>query len=95
MFTVKKVLSFFSFLRENRVRQYLGVRYDARSGVFDWDYHMKLSDKVINLSSSLSNSTLGAYTSSSIEKDNTPCQLPHWGCNFDIRVNTFVINMLR
>ena len=28
------------------MRSYLGTRYDARNGVFDWDYHMKLHDMV-------------------------------------------------
>ena len=28
------------------MRHYLGVRYDARSGVFDWDYNMKLTEMV-------------------------------------------------
>ena len=32
--------------REGRLRHYLGVRYDARSGVFDWDYNMKLMEVV-------------------------------------------------
>ena len=36
---------FLSF-REGRLRHYLGVRYDARSGVFDWDYNMKLTEMV-------------------------------------------------
>ena len=40
MYTV--LLSF----REGRLRHYLGVRYDARSGVFDWDYNMKLVEMV-------------------------------------------------
>ena len=32
--------------RDNRVRVYLGGRYDNRQGVFDWDYHMKLQEMV-------------------------------------------------
>ena len=32
--------------REGRLRHYLGVRYDSRSGVYDWDYHMKLQEMV-------------------------------------------------
>ena len=32
--------------RENRIRAYLGVRYDHCSGVFDWDYNMKILDLV-------------------------------------------------
>ncbi|XP_013396625.1 dynein assembly factor 3, axonemal [Lingula anatina] len=28
-----------------RLRQYLGTRYDARNGVFDWDYNMKLVER--------------------------------------------------
>ena len=28
------------------MRHFLGTRYDARSGVFDWDYHMRLLDLV-------------------------------------------------
>ncbi|XP_064406954.1 dynein axonemal assembly factor 3-like [Halichondria panicea] len=31
-------------LWEHRLRQYLGQRYDSRSGAFDWDYNMHLSD---------------------------------------------------
>jgi dynein assembly factor 3 len=30
---------------ELRLRQYLGVRYDAIPNVFDWDFHMKLAEK--------------------------------------------------
>jgi dynein assembly factor 3 len=29
---------------DGRVRHHLGVRYDAKDGVFDWDYHMRLTD---------------------------------------------------
>jgi dynein assembly factor 3 len=29
---------------EGRLRHHLGARYDSRSGVFDWDYHMKLHE---------------------------------------------------
>ena len=32
--------------REARLRHHLGTRYDSRSGVFDWDYHMKLHEMV-------------------------------------------------
>jgi len=28
----------------NRLRQYLGTRYDTRNGAFDWDLSMKLGD---------------------------------------------------
>ena len=35
--------------REGRLRHHLGVRYDSRSGVFDWDYHMKLHELVRNI----------------------------------------------
>ena len=31
---------------ESRVRSFLGVRYDSRSGAFDWDYNMKLFELV-------------------------------------------------
>ncbi|CAG9783487.1 unnamed protein product [Diatraea saccharalis] len=31
-------------LWEHRVRHSLGVRYDNRAGVFDWDYHMRLKE---------------------------------------------------
>ncbi|GLH02050.1 Dynein assembly factor 3, axonemal homolog, partial [Gryllus bimaculatus] len=31
-------------LWERRLRRALGVRYDSREGVFDWDYHMRLRD---------------------------------------------------
>ena len=34
------------YIRENRLRHYLGGRYDSRSGVYDWDYHMKLKEMV-------------------------------------------------
>ena len=36
--------------REGRLRHHLGPRYDSRSGVFDWDYHMKLQEMVSTLS---------------------------------------------
>lgn len=29
---------------EHRIRHSLGVRYDNRAGVFDWDYHMRLKE---------------------------------------------------
>ena len=28
------------------MRHHLGTRYDARDGVFDWDYHMRLGEMV-------------------------------------------------
>lgn len=31
-------------LWEHRIRNSLGVRYDNRAGVFDWDYHMRLRE---------------------------------------------------
>lgn len=31
-------------LWEHRLRQSLGVRYDNRMGIYDWDYHMRLKD---------------------------------------------------
>ncbi|XP_022126392.2 dynein axonemal assembly factor 3 homolog [Pieris rapae] len=31
-------------LWEHRLRHSLGVRYDNRSGVFDWDYHMRVKE---------------------------------------------------
>jgi len=31
---------------ENRVRSFLGTRYDSRNGLFDWDYNVKLLDMV-------------------------------------------------
>lgn len=31
-------------LWEHRIRHSLGVRYDTRVGVFDWDYHMRLKE---------------------------------------------------
>lgn len=31
-------------LWEHRIRQSLGIRYDNRAGVFDWDYHMRLKE---------------------------------------------------
>ena len=36
----------YDFVRESRLRNYLGVRYDSRSGAYDWDYHMKLQEVV-------------------------------------------------
>ena len=33
-------------LRDQRLRHHLGTRYDARDGVFDWDYHMRLAEMV-------------------------------------------------
>lgn len=35
---------------ENRLRHYLAQRYDSRSGVFDWDYHMKLQEMAPTIS---------------------------------------------
>jgi len=35
-------------VRDLRLRQYLGVRFDAIPNVFDWDFHMKLVDKGVN-----------------------------------------------
>ena len=32
--------------RDERLRQYLAVRYDSRENIYDWDYSMKLSKKV-------------------------------------------------
>ena len=32
-------------LWDQRLRSYLGVRYDSRDGLFDWDYNMKLLEK--------------------------------------------------
>ena len=32
--------------RDQRLRHHLGTRYDARDGVFDWDYHMRLAELV-------------------------------------------------
>ncbi|XP_050345099.1 dynein axonemal assembly factor 3 [Nymphalis io] len=31
-------------LWEHRVRQSLGVRYDNRMGIYDWDYHMRMKE---------------------------------------------------
>lgn len=31
-------------LWEHRIRHSLGVRYDSRAGVYDWDYHMRLKE---------------------------------------------------
>ena len=36
----------FELFRDLRLRQHLGTRYDTRRGVFDWDYHMKLTEMV-------------------------------------------------
>ena len=30
---------------DGRVRQYLGARFDTRRNAFDWDYHMKLTER--------------------------------------------------
>lgn len=32
--------------RDLRMRSYYGIRYDLRDNLFDWDYQMKLKDKV-------------------------------------------------
>ena len=32
--------------RDHRLRHHLGTRYDTRDGVFDWDYHMQLAERV-------------------------------------------------
>ncbi|XP_026501549.2 dynein axonemal assembly factor 3 [Vanessa tameamea] len=31
-------------LWEHRIRQSLGVRYDSRMGIYDWDYHMRMKE---------------------------------------------------
>jgi Domain of unknown function (DUF4471) len=36
----------YSLFRENRVRRFLGTRYDSRENAVDWDYHMKLREAV-------------------------------------------------
>ena len=36
----------FGLFRDLHLRQHLGTRYDTRRGVFDWDYHMKLTEMV-------------------------------------------------
>ena len=42
----------FSF-RDLRVRKYLGVRYDARLNLFDWDYQMRLAQRDVSTELSL------------------------------------------
>ena len=37
-------------VRDLRLRQCLGTRYDAIPNVFDWDFHMKLVDKGVSRS---------------------------------------------
>ncbi|KAI9100525.1 hypothetical protein DFS34DRAFT_488806 [Phlyctochytrium arcticum] len=37
-------------LLDARLRQYYGIRYDAREGVVDWDWNMKLKDKAPTIS---------------------------------------------
>ena len=44
--TVLECSTIIIIYREGRLRHYLGIRYDSRSGVFDWDYHMKLNELV-------------------------------------------------
>ena len=39
------------------MRNHLGTRYDSRSGVFDWDYHMKLHEMVSRVCSAPYNIT--------------------------------------
>ena len=34
--------------RDLRVRKYLGVRYDARLNLFDWDYQMRLAQRDVS-----------------------------------------------
>ena len=38
-----------SLSREDRLQHYLEQGYDGRSGVFDWDYHMKLQEMVLDM----------------------------------------------
>ncbi len=40
---------YLSISRDLRLRQYLGVRYDAIPNVFDWDLNMKLVEKGVCL----------------------------------------------
>ena len=42
-------LVFSSNHRDNRLRKHLQVRYDSRSGAFDWDYNMKLLERGANI----------------------------------------------
>ena len=39
--------------RDLRVRKYLGVRYDARLNLFDWDYQMRLAQRDVSTELSL------------------------------------------
>ena len=38
-----------SAMWNNRLRQYLGTRYDTRMGAFDWDLSMKLGDLGVSM----------------------------------------------
>ena len=46
IFTTYLFITVIIVVRESRLRHHLGVRYDSRSGVYDWDYHMKLQEMV-------------------------------------------------
>lgn len=37
------------FYRDLRLQRDLGVRYDTRDNVFDWDYHMRLIEREVNI----------------------------------------------
>lgn len=39
---------FLSHGRDLRLRQYLGVRYDSRLNVFDWDHSMNLIERGVS-----------------------------------------------
>ena len=39
-------VTIYGICREGRLRHHLGVRYDSRKGVFDWDYNMRLLELV-------------------------------------------------
>ena len=42
-------LSILTFYRDLRLQRDLGVRYDTRDNVFDWDYHMRLVGREVIL----------------------------------------------
>ena len=41
------------------MRKYLGVRYDARLNLFDWDYQMRLAQRDVSTELSLYNMGAG------------------------------------
>ena len=41
-------MSLVIYFRDLRQRQYLGVRYDTKVNVYDWDYNMRLAQRDVS-----------------------------------------------